>query len=722
MKMKFRKKQLLLILLGFAAIFFAANKSNAEVKEYNLEIDYKAVNYTGKEKMAMSVNNSIPGPTLYFKEGDVAKINVTNNMDVNTSVHWHGILLPNREDGVSYLTTPPITPGMTYTYQFPIKHSGTYWYHSHTGLQEQKGVYGSIVIEPKEQRADIEKPDIEQVLVLSDWTDQNPHGVLRDLKRGSEYQSFKKGTTQTVLGVIKNKAVIENFKHSLRRMPPMDISDVAYDSFLINGEPQSTLKLEPGKTVRLRIINAGGSTYFYLNYAGGNMKVIASDGVDVETFGTDRILMAVAETYDVILRVPQDGAYEFRATAQDGSGHASLFIGEGEEVFAQDIPKPNLYKMDHSNMMMDHSEMKMDESESDDGDHTMETMAHEDHDMGNISQADMKHGLTEMDMSDTMSISGNPRPLPPYNKLRALEPTTLPSQNDTREVVLNLTGDMERYVWSINGRTLNEDDKILIRKGENVRFVLVNKTMMHHPMHLHGHFFRVLNDQGEYSPLKHTVDVPPMGKVVIEFEANEDKDWFFHCHVLYHMKSGMSRIVSYEGSVMDPDIKEIRSNLYQDPIYYWADFTILSQMTDGIAAISNTRNTISARWEAGWEEKEYEIELTYNRYINRFITVFGGVDITNEEQQTRGIFGIRYLLPLLIDSTVWVDTDADFRIILDKEMQLTKRLSAFGELQYDTESKWEWKAGGAIMINKWLSLVGQYYSEFGGGGGIKISL
>lgn len=701
---KVNKISLILILIS---VFISIINADAEVKEYNLEIDHKTVNYSGKEKQAMSINNSIPGPTLYFREGDTARINVRNNMDMNTSIHWHGILLPNRADGVPYLTTPPIKPGTTYTYEFPIKHSGTYWYHSHTGLQEQLGVYGSIVIEPKEQRTDIELPDAQEVLVLSDWTDQNPDEVLRDLKRGSEYQSFKKDNMQTVLGVIKNKAVIENIKRSIRRMPPMDISDVAYDAFLINGETESGLEIEPGQTVLLRIINAGASSYFYLNYAGGPMKVIAADGVDVEPFDTDRILMPIAETYDVIVEVPDEGAYEFRATAQDGSGHASLFVGEGHKIYAEDIPKPNLYKMDHSHMMTDHSmhgdmkegSMKMD------SEHKMS-----DHDTNNDPK--------EMDMH----MSENPRPLPLYKNLRSLEPTTLPSENQTREVVLNLTGDMERYVWSFNGKTLNEDDKILIQKGENVRFVLNNKTMMHHPMHLHGHFFRVINEHGEYSPLKHTVDVPPLGTTVIEFEANEEKDWFFHCHVLYHMKAGMARIVSYVGSEMDPDIKEMRPNLYKDPLYYWADVRILSQMTEGTAAIANTRNTISATWEAGWEEEEYEIILTYNRYINRFITLFGGADITNEEQKTRGVFGVRYLLPLLIDSTVWIDTDADIRIILDKEIQLTERLSAFGELQYDTESKWEWKAGGEIMINKWLSLVGLYYSEFGGGGGIEIRL
>ena len=702
--MNFRTDNILILILIMTSVLISYNRASAEVKEYNIEIDYKTVNYSGKERPAMSINNSIPGPTLYFKEGDIARINVKNNMDINTSIHWHGLLLPNREDGVPYLTTPPIKPGTVYTYEFPISHSGTYWYHSHTGLQEQVGVYGSIVIEPIEQRTDIELPEVEEVIVISDWTDQNPQEVLRDLKRGSEYQEFKKGNMQTVLGVIKNKAIIDNLKRSLRRMPPMDISDVAYDAFLINGEPQSNLKVESGK-VRLRIINAGGASYFYLNYAGGNMQVVAADGVDVEPFDTDRILIAIAETYDVIVEVPEDGSYEFRATAQDGSGHASLFIGEGEKVTAQGIPKPNLYKMDHS-QMMDHSMHDNNESDS----------MHMDH----SKKMDMDHHMYHDTMG--MKMSDDPRPMPPYKKLRSTQPTTLPKQNKTREVVLNLTGDMERYVWSINGKTLNEDDKILIQKGENVRFILNNTTMMHHPMHLHGHFFRVINEQGEYSPLKHTVDVPPLGTTVIEFEANEEKDWFFHCHVLYHMKAGMSRIVSYVGSDIDPDIKEIRPNLYQDPLYYWADVRILSQMTDGTAAISNTRNTISATWEAGWEEEEYEIVLTYNRYINRFITVFGGADITNEEQQTRGVFGVRYLLPLLIDSTVWIDTDADLRVILDKDMHITERLSAFGELQYDTESKWEWKAGGAIMINKWLSLVGQYYSEFGAGGGIELRL
>jgi len=697
--MKFNLISLILLSLLFSSTGYS------ETVEYNLEIQNNIFNFSGKDVVAMSINGSVPGPTLRFKEGDIAKINVTNRMDVATSVHWHGLLLPNREDGVPYLTTPPIMPGTTYAYEFPIKQSGTYWYHSHTGLQEQLGVYGSIVIDPKAERTDIELPEDELVLVLSDWTDDNPHEVLRTLKRGSEYNNFKKNTMQTVYGVIKNKAVWDNIKRSFRRMPPPDIADVAYDAFLINGNQVLNLNDYSGKKVKLRIINAGASSYFYLNYAGGNMTIIAADGPDVEPVEVDKLLISVAETYDVVVEVPEDGSYEFRATAQDGSGYASLYLGEGEKNDAENITPPNLYKM-HGNHKM--KTMKMDS-----GDKKHEMQNHKEH-------KKMKHNMdTENDHKGHMSMKEE-RPATPYDKLKSPTPTTLPGQNTTREVVLNLTGDMENYIWTINNKTLSEADKILIRKGENVTFVMNNKTMMNHPMHLHGHFFRVLNKQGKYSPLKHTVNVAPNETTIIEFEANEEKDWFFHCHILYHMSAGMARVVSYEGSEIDPDIKKIRNKFYKDPAYFWVDAQILTQMSEGIAVLKNTRNSIIADWEVGYEEEEYRIDLTYARYINRFISPFAGIEITNEEQQTRGIFGVYYLLPFLIDSTIWVDTEGDFRFIFFKEMQLTKYITAFSELQFDTESKWETEVGGTIFLHKNLSLIAKWHNEFGAGVGALI--
>ena len=660
-------------------LFLICSPVYSETVEYDLVIQNNILNFSGKDVVAMSVNGGVPGPTLWFKEGDTARINVTNKMDVSTSVHWHGLLLPNWEDGVPYLTTPPIMPGTTFTYEFPIRQSGTYWYHSHTGLQEQLGIYGSIVIHPKEERTDIDVPKDELVLVLSDWTDENPHEVLRTLKRGSEYNNFKKDTMQTVYGVIKNKVIWQNIKRSFRRMPPPDIADVAYDAFLINGNQVLNLEQHRGKKARLRVINGSASSYFYLNYAGGDMTIISADGIDVEPYKTDRLLISVAETYDLIVEIPEEGAYEFRSTAQDGSGHASLFLGKGEKHTAGKIPHPNLY--------------------------AMPGMGH-----GKMAGRNMEHGM-KMDHG---------RPPPPYRHLKSPVETVLPEENKKREVVLNLTGDMENYIWTINNRILKESDKILIKKGENVTFIMNNKTMMNHPMHLHGHFFRVLNEQGNYSPLKHTVNVAPNDTTIIEFEADEEKDWFFHCHILYHMKSGMARVVSYEGSEMDPRIKEIRHNLYKDPGYLWIDAQVLTQMSEGTAVARNTRNSIIADWEVGYEEAEYRVDLTYARYINRFISPFAGVEITNEDQGTRGIFGIYYLLPFLIDSTIWVDTDGDFRFIFDKEMQLTRYITAFGELQFDTESKWEAEVGGTFFLHKNYSLIAKWHNQYGAGVGVLI--
>jgi FtsP/CotA-like multicopper oxidase with cupredoxin domain len=664
-------------------LLFLGNISWAAVREYNLVISYKTVNYTGRDVTAMTINDSIPGPTLRFKKGDSAKIHVRNEMDVETSIHWHGILLPNLQDGVPYVTTPPILPGTTFTYEFPIKHSGTYWYHSHTGLQEQRGVYGSIIFEP--EAPDI-KTDLDYVVMLSDWTDENPDEVLRTLKSGSDYYSLKKDSMQSLIGALKARALGGVMKRSWMRMPPMDVSDIAYDRFLVNGQPSSTLDARAGQTVRLRIINGSASTYFYLQFAGGDMHVVSADGVNIKPVNIRRFLIAVAETYDVIIKVPEDGAYELRATAQDGSGFSSLFIGSGKQKSAPDVPKPNLYMM-HG----------MGHGESNKGSGMKDMMPH----------------------SGKMKMPMDERPMPPYDNLRSLSSTALSEEYTVREIRLELTGDMERYVWSLNGKTLNEADVIRIRRGENVRFIMVNKTMMHHPMHLHGHFFRVVNKHGDYSPLKHTVDVPPLGMRIIEFYAHEEKDWFFHCHVLYHLKAGMARIVHYEGSELDPKIAEIRPKLFKEHWYLWADVSVLTQMTEGRIVAANTRNTLSAAWEAGWDE-DYETELTYERYFNRFFKAFAGAVLTDGEQDHRGIIGIRYLLPFMFESSFWLDTEGEVRLSLEKEIQLTDRLYTFGEFQYDTDSKEEWMAGAGWILSKRFSIIAQHHSEYKGGAGLHI--
>jgi len=650
------------------------------IVEYDLFIEYNSVNFTGKEVKAMTINSSIPGPTLYLTEGDIAKIRVHNKMDVETSIHWHGILVPNKEDGVSYLTTPPIKPGTMREFSFPVRQSGTYWYHSHTNLQEQIGVYGSIVIYPKEKQA---QADREYVLVLSDWIDENPHEVMRTLKRGSDYYMLKRGTIQSIYDAYKKGALTDVLKRSLDRMPPMDVSDVGYDLFLVNGKKEWALPAKPGEKILLRIINAAAGTYFYFQFAGGPIKVISADGQDVEPVDLDRILIAIAETYDVIVTVSDKRSFELKATAQDGSGNVSAFIGEGERVFTPDIPKPDLYRMHGAGP--DGMDMNMEMGK---------------HDMGKKAEA---------------------RPLPPYPYLRSVRPTALPESNPVRTVTLTLDGDMERYVWTINGKILSEADPIMIRRGENVRLVFENKSMMHHPMHLHGHFFRVLNGQGEYAPLKHTIDIPPMGKQTIEFNAGEDKDWPLHCHILYHMKAGMFTVLSYEGSEIDPEIEEARKDpanfIKKDSWFFWGSLSLLTQMSDVSLTAANTRNIFSVYSEQDWHGS-YDTEILYSRYLNRFLSLLAGVNITDEEG--RGVVGVSYLLPLNIESRVWADTDKEIRISLEKKLQVASRLSISGSAEYDTGTQWEGIVRAEWTLNKYASLAGTYHSDYKGGIGVII--
>jgi FtsP/CotA-like multicopper oxidase with cupredoxin domain len=759
---------------------------------YNLTIAAQHVNITGKAVHAMTINGGIPGPTLRFREGDMAVIHVHNNMKHQTSIHWHGMLVPPDMDGVPFVSFPPIEPGTTFTYRFPIRQSGTYWYHSHTHLQEQTGVYGSIVIDPKSGRENAR----DHVVVLGDWTDRDPQEILRTLRRGSEYFSVRKHTAQSVLGAAKTGTLGDYFSREAMRMPAMDLSDVAYDAFITNGKPEEALAAKPEETVRLRIINAAGGSYFHLNYAGGPFTVVAADGQQVEPLMMDEpLLIAIAETYDLLVKVPAKGSYEFRATAQDGSGKTSLWIGSGERHFAKDIPRPFLYEsmmgfdlkhaialtpqgvmgmndrkvesgafdqpgmnmggMDHGSTDMGgmhHEQMSMAGMDHAAG-HSMEGMDHsamEGKGMGHGSggmggmamggeMEGMKHNagkwydfllkedsaLPTMLASDGMSPH---RPFSPYKKLRAIKRTDFPDKAPRRTFRLTLDGEMGRYVWMINNRPLSPSDDLFIREGEVVRFIMINRTMMHHPMHLHGHFFRVINGQEDRSPLKHTVNVEPMSTTVIEFMADEPGDWFFHCHILYHMMSGMARVVRYEGFTPDPATEAIGRGVYDehDPFLVYGHADLLSNMTQGQITASSLLNIFNLEWEAGWDgvaDTEWETTLTYERFINRFTSVFVGVhaegtDWTREDERLVG--GVRYLLPGNFLSSAWIDSDGEARFTLDRELMLTPRLSVFGEMEYDTRDDWSYQAGLSYLLTRYLSATALWDSDYGVGAGVTV--
>ena len=320
------------------------------------------------------------------------------------------------------------------------------------------------------------------------------------------------------------------------------------------------------------------------------------------------------------------------------------------------------------------------------------------------------------------------RPWPPYQDLRSVRPTNFPSNLPVKVFRMTLDEDMGRYVWSINNKALSPDDEIRVRKGEVVRLILINRSMMHHPMHLHGHFFRVLNGQGDYAPLKHTVDVEPMSTTVIEFLADEQGDWFFHCHLLYHMMSGMARVVHYRGFRPSPEVAATRDMLYMDPWYAWARADVLSSMTQGYVTASDRDNILTARWEAGWQgiaraAADWEWIASYDRYFNRFFSVFAGGDFLGNGRQAvdkaRGVLGLRYLLPLLVDSSAWIDSDGGFRANLDKHLALTPRLSATEEVEYDSHQFWKGVTGLDYLLSESLSLEAQYHTQYGFGAGIR---
>ena len=672
--------------------------------EYDLYIDHLKVNYTGKERKALGINGTIPGPVLHFTEGDTAVIHVHNKLMMEeTSIHWHGLLLPNEEDGVPYLTTAPVKAGQTHTFTFPLIQSGTYWYHSHTMLQEQSGIYGSIVIHPK-----IRKAQKEHVLMLSDWTDENPHEVLRNLKRGLDWYGIRKNSVQSWGEALAKGYLKDRAKTEWVRMPAMDVSDVLYNKFFINGKSENSFAdAKPGDTVRLRIINGAASSYFWLQYAGGKMKIVAADGLPVQPMEVDKILIAIAETYDVEIKIPDDGmAYEFRATAQDISGYASLIMGEGMKMKAPDLPKFDYFAMMHemNGMMNNMSGMEMGDMKG------MEksNKKHEVHDMGNMKMdMPMKDSTMTMPMDTTMkdmnmkgmNMTQGDEIVLTYDMLRSLKPTALKDDRPMREIKLKLTGNMIRYVWAFDNKTLSESDKILIRKGENVRMVLFNNTMMRHPLHLHGHFFRFVNAQGEYSPMKHTFDIKPMETVTIEFYANEEKDWFFHCHILYHMMAGMARVVSYENSPVNTQVsaKDQQKVFKEDKmVYLWGQTKIASDAVFGFANFVGNKGILGSTYRVSYKNK-YEFQPDYQRFLdkNQYLSAFIGADIRNTFQVVEngksvdrkvGVVGVRYLLPMFLQAELRLDHKGEVRFqLIRSDIPITRRLRL--SLQANTDKE-----------------------------------
>ncbi|MCF6140476.1 multicopper oxidase domain-containing protein [Flavobacterium sp. K77] len=732
-------------------------KTIAKTVRYDLYVRDTLVTIGNKPTRAIAVNGQIPMPTLTFTEGDTAEIYVHNELKESTSLHWHGLFLPNKEDGVPYLTQMPIEPGTTHKYSFPIIQHGTHWYHSHSGLQEQIGMYGSMILNKRVEDETFRKgiDDLPTVpLILSEWTDVNPNNVHRMLHNATDWFAIQKGTTQSYAEAIKQGHFKTKVANEWKRMNAMDVSDVYYDAFLINGKSNSQLsQFKGGDKVRLRISNGGASTYFWLTYAGGKITVVANDGNDVEPVEVDRLLIAVSETYDVVVTIPADNtAFEFLATPEDRTKSASLYIGDGIKQLISPLPKLKYFDgmkmmngmmkmngdLDDMGMQMSYNQMDMNvvmypeiTGEVAKKEHREKKI---DHSMHSIKMTENDYNSNQL--SDITTLN--------YAMLKSPTKTTLPQDAPVKELRFELSGNMNRYVWSLDNKVVSETDKILIKKGENVRITLYNGSMMRHPMHLHGHDFRVLNGQGDYAPLKNVIDIMPMETDVIEFNANTEGDWFFHCHILYHMMAGMGRVFTYENQAPNPLIpnpKLAQRKLFGEDrkFHLMAENDFATNGNDGMAMLSNTRWSIGTEWRLGYKDHHgYETETHIGRYIGKmqWLMPFIGFDwryrkmeegkmeknIFNQSntKDNRSVFsaGIEYTLPMLIKAQAEVFTDGNFRFQLERmDIPVSKRVRM--DLMWNTDK--EYMAGLRYIIKRNFSIKTHFDSDMGLGLGVNLN-
>ena len=542
---------------------------------FDLTVQESPFRVAGRTGRAVTVNGHVPAPLLRWREGEEVTLRVTNRLDVDTSIHWHGILLPYEMDGVPGVTFPGIKPGETFADRFPVAQAGTYWYHSHSGLQEQAGHYGPLVIDPA--GPDRVAYDREHVLVLSDWTFEDPHRVFARLKKQSHAYNFQE---RTVFDFTRDAgdeglvaALAERMAWGRMRMNPADIADVtaATYTYLVNGhgpDENWTGLFAKDERVRLRLINASAMTIFNVRLPGLPMTVVQADGLDVKPAVTDELQIGVAETFDVIVTPADARAYTLMAESIDRSGYTRATLAPRAGMAAP-VPalrqRPTLTMKDmgmggHGDMnhnQMDHSQMDHDAGEKaaiDPGMHTRKDMGL---DRGMDRGAPYPHnhpkgpgvvGLARNPVNRLhepgLGLDGVDHRVLVYADLESLAPNP-DTRAPGRELELHLTSNMDRYMWSFDGVKFSEvDGPIDLYEGERVRLTLVNDTMMAHPIHLHGMFFDLVTHAGAHKPRKHTVVAKPGEKLSVDITADAVGYWAFHCHLLYHMHAGMMRVVA----------------------------------------------------------------------------------------------------------------------------------------------------------------------------------
>jgi CopA family copper-resistance protein len=551
------------LLPAWARSATAGNKGIFEVSgnAFDLTVGHSAVEIGGRSGHAITINGTLPGPLIRFREGEKVTLKVTNTLDEDTSIHWHGLLVPFHMDGVPGVSFPGIKPKSTFTYEFAVPQSGTYWYHSHSGLQEQMGHYGPLIIDPAGD--DPVQSDREYVLVLSDWSFEHPHKVFSRLKKDAAVYNFQQRTAGDFLKEARENGLgatlADRASWGAMRMSPTDISDVTASvyTYLINGhatEDNWTAIFNSGERIRLRIINASAMTIFNFRIPGLPMTVVAADGLHVQPVETDEFQIGVAETYDVIVSPTRARPFALVAESIDRSGQvvATLAPETGLVATAPLLrERPTLTHRDMGMDMasMDHGSMAgMDHGTMPGMDHGAMDMAAavpqgHDHKMGvGVDNVAMVQ-VSRMD-EPGLGLESVPHRALRYSQLRSLTPNP-DTRAPGREMEIHLTGNMERYMWSFDGVKLSEvTGPIIFHEGERLRVTLVNDTMMTHPIHLHGMFFDLVVGDTDHKPRKHTVIVKPAERLSFDVTADHVGDWAFHCHLLFHMHAGMMQVVS----------------------------------------------------------------------------------------------------------------------------------------------------------------------------------
>lgn len=527
---------------------------------FELAIDELPVNITGTPRTAMAINGGLPGPLLRFKEGDTVTLRVRNQLTAPTSIHWHGIILPPNMDGVPGLSFAGIEPGGSYVYRFTLKQNGTYWYHSHSGFQEQQGVYGPLVIEAKEPEPF--QYDRDLVLMLTDWTDEEPAALMRTLKKQADYYNFHKRTLGDFVADVAQDGwaatLAERKMWAEMKMNPTDIADVsgATYTYLLNGQAPArnwTGLFRPGEKLRLRFINGSAMSYFDIRIPGLKMTVVAADGLYVEPVEVEEFRIAVAETYDVIVE-PVAEAYTVFAQAMDRTGYArgTLAVREGLVAPVPPLdPRPLLTMADMGMAHGGHDGHEMAAMASSHEGHGqaasggMQVQAHPASETGN-PLVDMQAMMTAPKLDDPgIGLRDNGRRVLTYADLRSRfeDPD---GREPGRTIELHLTGHMEKFAWSFDGIKFSDAEPLRLTYGERVRIVLVNDTMMTHPIHLHGLWSDLEDEHGNFQVRKHTIDMPPGARRSYRVTADALGRWAYHCHLLYHMEMGMFREVRVE--------------------------------------------------------------------------------------------------------------------------------------------------------------------------------